>query len=253
MTSTELQRISFEIGKGLLESGAEIYRVEDSITRIYLAYGAQNVNVYAIPSAIITSFSYGDEPSVTHICRIHDRSTNLTRVDHLNALCRDICAYTPDFGSILERLHLIMRHDRYADWQVCIATGGTGFFFTRLFGGSMAEGICGLFTGLLLWMLTSFLGKIRTNPLFINIIGGLWVSTSGLLCYHFGLIPRYDTMIIGCMMFLVPGLPLTNAIRDLIAGDSITGITKFTEALLVAAGIAVGAALPFSLTGFMGG
>ena len=62
MTSSELQRISFEIGKGLLESGAEIYRVEDSITRIYLAYGAQNVNVYAIPSAIITSFSYQDEP-----------------------------------------------------------------------------------------------------------------------------------------------------------------------------------------------
>ena len=253
MTSAELQRISFEIGKGLLESGAEISRVEESITRIYLAYGAQNVNVYAIPSAIITSFSYDNEPSVTHICRIYDRSTNLTRIDHLNALCRDICAYTPDFGSIMERLQLIMRHDRYAGWQICAATGGTGFFFTRLFGGSMAEGLCGLVTGLILWVLTVSMGKIRTNPLFVNIIGGTWVSAAGLFCHHFGLIPHYDTMIIGCMMFLVPGLSLTNAIRDLIAGDSITGITKVTEALLVAAGIAVGAALPFSLIGIVGG
>ena len=253
MTSSELQRISFEIGKGLLESGAEIYRVEDSITRIYLAYGAQNVNVYAIPSAIITSFSYQDEPSVDHICRIHERCTNLSRVDHLNALCREICAHKLDYGAILERVHLIMSHDCYLPWQQCLATAGTGFFFTRLFGGSMAEGVCGCFICFLLWLLTTTIARLQGNPLFVNFAGGLWVSFAALFCHDIGLISAYDTVIIGSIMYLVPGLPLTNAVRDLISGDLITGISKLTEAMIVAAGIAAGAALPFSCGLFLGG
>lgn len=253
MTSAQLLTISVDIGKALLESGAEISRVEESIFRICAAYDAHAINVYAVPTAIITSFSREDDSPFTRVCRIHQRGTNLGRLDQLNALCRDICANPTDYKTIREQLELILRHSSYAGWQLCIATGGVGFFFTLLFGGGPAEAACAFVSCLLLWLLTTGMRKINANPLFINVIGGFWVALSGLLCYHFGWIPAYGTMIVGSIMFLVPGLPITNAIRDLIAGDSIAGITKFTEALLVAAGIAVGAALPLSFVGYFGG
>ena len=252
MTSTELISVSMDVGQKLLESGAEIYRVEESISRICRAYGAREVNVYAVPTAIVASMVREGENPMTRVSRIYHRSTNLGRLDQLNTLCREICCAPMEYAEICERLHLIDRHEIYRNWQLCLATGGVGCFFTLLFGGGWQEACCAFFTCLMLWVLTAAAGRIHTNTLFINLVGGFGVALSGLLCLRAGFIEQYDTMIIGSIMFLVPGLPITNAIRDLIAGDVVAGITKFTEALLVAAGIAVGAALPLGIAGLLG-
>lgn len=252
MTSAELITVSIDIGQRLLESGAEIYRVEESIFRICCSYGAQDINVYAVPTAIIASMARDGESPITRVSRIYHRSINLGRLDQLNALCRDICDFKMDYAEIRERMHLIEQHTAYQNWQTCLATGGVGCFFTLLFGGDIAEACCAFTSCMILWSLTTAAERIQANILFINIVGGFWAAFAGLVCHSLGWIVQYDTMIVGSIMFLVPGLPITNAIRDLIAGDFVAGITKFTEALLVGAGIAVGAALPLSIAGFWG-
>ena len=42
-------------------------------------------------------------------------------------------------------------------------------------------------------------------------------------------------------MLLVPGLAITNAIRDTIAGDYVSGVARAADAFLCAVAIAVGA------------
>lgn len=253
MSPTELITVSIDIGRRLLESGAEIYRVEESIVRMGRAYGAQDVQVYAVPTAIIASMDFGHDNPVTRVARIHRRSTNLGRLDQLNALCRHLCENRPDYEAIQERMHLIDRHSNFHGAALCLATGGSGLFFTLLFGGGPAEAVCSLGICLVLWCLTGSMERIHANALFVNVVGGCWAALAGLLCHRLGWVETYDTLFVGSIMCLVPGLPMTNAIRDLIAGDFVAGITKFTEALLVAAGIAVGAAMPLSLAGLLGG
>lgn len=253
MTSTELIEVSMNIGQRLLQCGAETYRVEDAIFRICKSYDATEINVYAVPTTIITSFTRNNEAPITRVARIHKRSTNLGLLDRLNTLCRDICREKLDYASIKERLHLIDVHTGYPKIMLCLATGGGAAFFTFLFGGGVIEAICSLTTCVILWYMIEYMNHIRTNKLFINIVGGFWIASTALLCYKLGIIKVYENMVIGSIMILVPGLVLTNAIRDLIAGDIVAGITKFTEALLVAAGIAVGAAVPFSFAGLLGG
>ena len=99
----------------------------------------------------------------------------------------------------------------------------------------------------------TFLQALPANLLFTNIIGGTWVAACAVICWKLHVIETYRAMIIGSIMFLVSGLPMTNAIRDLIAGDIMAGICKFTEALLVAVGIAVGVALPLGILAMIGG
>lgn len=251
MTSAQLISVSMDIGQRLLQCGAETYRVEEAIVRICKTYNATEIDVYAVPTAIIASFTRNNETPITRVARIYKRSTNLGLLDQLNTLCRDICREQMDYNSIKERLHLIDRHTGYPKYMLCLSTGGAAAFFTFLFGGKVIEAICSLITCMILWCFIEWMTKIRTNTLFINIVGGFWIASTALLCYKFGIINVYENMIIGSIMILVPGLVLTNAIRDLIAGDIVAGITKFTEALLVAAGIAVGAALPFSFAGLL--
>ena len=111
MTCNELIDISVDIGAALLENGAEIYRVEESIARICYAYGATETNIYAVPTAIIASFVRGNSHPVTRVLRIYRRGTNLGRLDQLNTLCREICATSMTYAQIRERLVCIL-HDK---------------------------------------------------------------------------------------------------------------------------------------------
>ena len=255
MTSAQLIAISVDIGQRLLESGAEIYRVEESISRICRAYGAQEANVYAVPTVIIASMVRGKEKPVTRVSRIYERGTNLGRLDQLNALCREICSAEEllSYDEIRERMHLIEQHSSYCSIELGLTNGLVGSLYTLLFGGGAAEAVCAFLTCVVLWLLTTGMGRIHVNTLFFNAVGGFWIASAGLAFYYGQLIEQYDTMIIGSIMLLVPGLQITNAIRDLIAGDFMAGMSRCTEALLVGAGIAVGAALPLSFVGLLGG
>lgn len=253
MTSNELIEISVDIGTALLENGAEIYRVEESIARICYAYGATEANIYAVPTAIIASFVRDQSQPVTRVQRIYRRGTNLGRLDQLNALCRDICFAPTSYEQVRVRLSSILRDNPFRSWQLCLATGGIGLFFTLLFHGTVTQAVCSFFTCLVLWGIMTVLQALPVNLLFSNVLGGAWVACCAVLCWKFHLIDTYRTMIIGSIMFLVPGLPMTNAIRDLIAGDIMAGISKFTEALLIAVGIAVGVALPLGILAVIGG
>ena len=91
MTAPELLGCALKLGRRLLECGAEIYRVEESIQRMCLAYGAQSADVYAVPTAIIATVQMDAEHVVTQTCRINQRGTDLNQVAALNALCRMVC------------------------------------------------------------------------------------------------------------------------------------------------------------------
>lgn len=64
-----------------------------------------------------------------------------------------------------------------------------------------------------------------------------------------GLYSNVDKVMIGSIMLLIPGIALTNALRDLFAGDTISGILRLLEALIQAGAIACG----FALAVFLGG
>lgn len=252
MTTTELIDTVMGIGQRLLETGAEIYRVEESIQRISEAYGAHAVGVYAVPTAIIVTIERAEESPVTRVCRIYHRGTNLDRLDRLNALSRALCTAPESYAAVQEKLRAIDHNPTYGTAAMAAACGGGAAFFTLLFGGSPTEGICAFFIGLILRLIILLLNRIRTNTLFENVVGGCWIAAAALMAQSIGVLTTYDKTIIGSIMLLVPGLPITNAVRDLISGDFVAGITKFTEALLIAAGIAVGVALPLGLTGLLG-
>ena len=85
-----------------------------------------------------------------------------------------------------------------------------------------------------------FLDKLDTNPLFKTFISACLSALAALALA--GLVPgtHSDTIIIGALMALVPGMIFTNAMRDIIAGDMVTGISRTTEAILIGVFIALG-------------
>lgn len=56
----------------------------------------------------------------------------------------------------------------------------------------------------------------------------------------FGLGQNPDKIIIGNIMLLIPGIALTTSLRDMINGDTISGLLGLSEAVLKALAIAIG-------------
>lgn len=239
MNIKRLNDITSEIGFLLLTHGAEIHRVEDTICRIAFAYGAQ-ADVFAIPTSLVVTITDSEGKTFTKTRRVYYRDINLDRVDELNSLARRICASTPDVDEILNALTVISQRPAYTLPQQLFAAALSSGSFAILFGGGLTEAIIATFTGIFVRWVGAIMEKRGGGSLLNNIIGGAICALSAKLAAQLLSSLNSDIVIISTLMLLVPGLSMTNSMRDLIAGDLVTGVMKGTEAMVVAVGIAVG-------------
>ena len=247
MTSDELLDTSTEVAYSLLESGAEIYRVEESVHRIFAAYGARNGYVFAIPTLLILSVENEEGRPLTEIRRLGSHGSDLCRVAACNDLCRRICRDKPAPQEILAALSRIRALPRYSLPLQVAATAAVGFGFTLLFGGSLADACCSLLCSAAVRLVLDRFGRLEVNSFFTTIVASFAAAALALLGVQVRLGANLDKIVIGTLLNLVPGVALTNVMRDIIAGDLIAGLTKLVEALLIATGIALGTGVALSL------
>ena len=242
MKLREIMDISATVGYHLMSSGAEIYRVEQSINYICRAYGLEDIHVFAIPSSIVITISDGKE-KLTETKRILTNSTNLEMVASLTNLSRYICDKKPDYDTIKSKIDVILKGPRYSNKTRYAAGMLIGFSFALFFGGNYYDSVIALIIGGIITFLMDFLDKIETNSFFVNVVCGCF---SGLIAYAVGAVSpifHADKIIIGVIMILVPGLAISNAMRDFIMSDTVAGLSRITNALLTAVGIAIGVAM----------
>ncbi|MCL1950400.1 MAG: threonine/serine exporter family protein [Turicibacter sp.] len=245
----DLLDVMGHLGKLMLENGAETYRVEDSIERVAKAYGVARVDVYAATTAIMITITTPDNRSLSRIKRIHKRSVNLDKVERLNRLCRETVSLTLDIDVVKETLKAINLRPDYSFIVDMLGYALTTSSFTLFFGGGLVDAAVSLFIGCVLKIVDTRLSKLGGNPFFITILDSASVSVLALLFLSIGAAHDLDAVIIGTIMPLVPGVALTNAVRDLMAGDLVAGQAKMTEAVLTATCIALGIGIPLSLGG----
>lgn len=246
MNNDQLLEITTEIGWRLLQSGAEIYRVEESIKRILAAYGFAEVEVFSIPSCILVTINDENGHALTRIKRNRSSSLDFDRIDKLNNLCRHVCTERPPLEQIRASLDAIMGKKDYSFWTRLFFTASISASFTLFYGGNFHDSFASFFIGILLFLLLSLLGHFGTNSFFQNIFGSALVAGLSVWTTAMGWTVNYDKMIIGTLMNLVPGIAITNVMRDILGGDLIAGIIKLVESLMVAVGIALGAGLAIS-------
>ena len=240
MTRDELLEISVTLGYMLLENGAEIYRVEESIARILQAYGIPNTEVFAIPTCIITTIVTSDGQTHTRMKRISTRGTNLGKVTSLNDMCRQICTTTPTYPQAKAELDRIRTGKLYSPKMQLLAAILTSFCFCIFYGGGLVDGLVAILCGLLMKLALNVMERFHTNQFFQYIAGSAIVTCVAFVCVQIGIGSMVDSIIIGTLMYLVPGVALTNSIRDIMAGDLLAGIAKLTEALMIAISLALG-------------
>lgn len=250
MNREESQKVlhcAMSIGELLHTSGAEAGRVEDTIRRICMAYGATRVDVFSITSTIVTTMFGEDFESCTQSRRVPPMKNDFSRLDKLNQLSRWICTNRPDPETIPERIEEIRSGRTYGFWtQLAIYFMVSGAF-TVFFGGNLKDMLASSVIGVILKCLEAFILKASLNSL----LTALLCSSAGGLLAHLSVLLRLgahvDLISIGNIMLFIPGVMFTNSLRDLFSGDTITGLIRCAESLLMAVIVALG----FTFAGFL--
>lgn len=237
----QLVALSTEVGHHLLESGAEIYRVEESVQRILEAYGAESGQVFVIPSCVIVSLCTPGGHPVTQLRRVRAVRTDIHLLEAYNGLCRRLCRERPAFPEAQEQVRKIqLDRVQYSFPATIGAYLLSTAAFSLFYGGTLRDGLCGGLCGGVICLCLTFMTRLGANAFFKTIAGA---AASALLAQFLtwtGLGQNVNFITIGALMALVPGVTFTNAIRDIMAGDLIAGISKVAEALLIGAAIALG-------------
>ena len=242
---TEVMQVATQAGHIMLENGAEIFRVEETMERITRHYGIDSGHFFVLSNGILTSGG----TRYSNVEFIPFKGAQLEKVVAVNRLSRTIEKGGCSIQEARERLAEIksMKAKPFLDQIMGSAIGSSGF--CAIFGGSILDCAASFFTGLLLYVFVLLVSRKGMSKIVTNILGSILATTLSVLFMRIGFGEHLGNMIIGSLIPLIPGVPFTNGIRDLANEDYIAGSTRMIDALTVFFCIAVGVALTFLVDG----
>ena len=236
-----------DIGEAMLQSGAENFRLEDSLYRMCKSYGFTRSDVFVIPSNIQITVETPEGDIITQIRHIESTDINFDRLDYLNNLSRYVCQNKPDEKKLREKyLEVMNREEQHPAVKYFAGVmGGTGF--AVFFGCGFMDAIVAVIVSLMIVVVGEWLSKRESNLMVYNMILSFLSEVIIILLVRLGIGSHAEWIMIGIVMLLISGLGVTNGIRDLLQRDFISGSLNIMNAFLGAAGIAFGIALAMLL------
>lgn len=246
----DLMNLSLYTGALLIQNGAESYRAEDTIERICKSVSnISNVSAYALPSAIFISMEFEGE-TLSNFRKITISDTNLYKIDRVNSFSRDFVSHDLSIKEAYDRLFEIDGTEENSK-KIYIGGGIAASFFSVLFGGDVKDFAASFFIGILISLVLEKLSYLKLSFFINNIICAFITSILAIICVYFGLGSNIDMIIIGVIMLLVPGVAITNSVRDIMSGEFITGAITMIKAFFIALAIAFGVGVGLKLMRFI--
>jgi len=242
-------------GEIMLKSGAEIYRVEDTIARICKAFNIDFVECFATTTGLFISIDSGDEDSDMHtfIKRIKGAEINLSRISAVNSFSRAFTSTDLSVDEGFAQLKAIGASPRYHVLLRLLGAVLIGAFFCPILRGAISDMlVSGAISGFT-FLITNVLARLGF-PDFIRIflsctsVAGMVLAASAM-----GLCSSISPIMVASTVIFLPGVAITNAARDLLSGDMLSGVARLAEACIAAVAIAGGIGIGIQIWLYGGG
>ncbi|WP_207893693.1 threonine/serine exporter family protein [Tepidibacillus fermentans] len=230
-------------GKLMLANGGETYRVEDTMLRIAQSFLEGEASSYVTPTGIFLTLQEENQQK-TKFIRIHLRSIDLNKVVLVNDISRKISDGLMTIDEAYEKLREIEQlNPLYPMWLKTLAAAISSGLFVLMFGGDWKDSFPAIIAGGIGFIIFVLLHDIAKVKFFAEIVTAFLIGLIVSVSTKMGFGTNLDKIIIGSIMPLVPGVLITNAVRDLMAGDLVSGLARGAEALLTALAIGTGIAV----------
>jgi uncharacterized membrane protein YjjP (DUF1212 family) len=230
---------ALDIGENILRCGGEPYRIEDTISRICLSYGAEFADIFALPTLIIANIRMADGTFSSQVRRVYQTNNNMYLLEKMNMISRAVCNKKISLDDVPLEIERAKQGKPFPN-ALCYLGGilGAGGFAV-FFGGNIYDAIVAAIAGVVVTFFnlhkTAFVNQM-IHSVFSSFVGAML----SLTLIYFGIGQNTDMILIGVIMLLIPGLAFGNAVRDLLFGDTVSGIMQLVQAVLIAVMVAFG-------------
>lgn len=233
----------------VLENGGETYRAEETVEHMCKGLGIEKADVLALPTGLMLTLALAEgQPAHTRLIRVRNRDTNLSRLDACNAVSRQVARGEMDAPAALAALQKINASPLPKRvWLVLFGALSAAFFGVML-GGHLEDFLVSLLCGLAIQSLLPVMKRWHVPAVLSGLFAGFLTAQMALLCnliYPIHLEPTIS----GAILPLLSGLATTNAIRDTIKGDLVSGSARISEAVLTAVLLAAGICIALAMWG----
>lgn len=248
---------AMEAGRILLQNGAEISRVEETMERICRYYGAETMDFFVLSNGIFTTGGYGTKQTYARVRHIPVSGARLDKVVAVNQLSREVEEgkyKTP--AEVKKKLEEISAMPEEKKWKRILASGIGSGFFCVLAGGNAADCLAAFIAGIVLYIYVVLLSEKYLGKILGNIFGGVIIVTVCVICLKLHIGDHLENIISGAIMPMVPGVAFANGIRDIADEDYISGAVRLLDAMLkffcIAIGVGAAVSVYQSMTGGIG-
>lgn len=238
-TETMLLETCILAGKILMENGAEMHRVEDTMNRILdKEHGEGEAVSFVMPTGIFVTTRYGNNIKMKRIVK---RRQNLEKIVEVNSLSRRFSVGELDVQQLHDLMHeLDASNIDFPLWLKILSSGLISGFMMLLFEGALQDLLVTMIIGTLGYCIYSVLIREIKVRFLQEFMATFLIAFTASVLNRAGLIVNIDTVIIGSIIILVPGIQIMNSIRDFLVGNTISGTVFMIEAMLIAAMIGAG-------------
>lgn len=243
MMDNQIMSAVLDVGEAMLTGGGEVSRIERMVTRMCQAYGTERVDVFSITSSMIVTVKLPGGEVLTQTRRIREWAIDFELLEELNRLAEKITEnpMTPEkIHRCLKDIHKKPDHERIF---ACVGAVFAASGFAVFFGGTWRDGLAAGILAFLYSVIDRGTNHSQMNRLVYCFLISLISGMIAILTVKSGIGENLDKIMIGGIMLVIPGVAMTNSIRDLLLGDVITGLLRLSESLLIAAGVAAGFAI----------
>ena len=238
------------LGEIMLKNGAETNRVEDAVHKLLKTTNMKHVEVVVMITSIVVTLSDPSMEHITAMSRIHERITNLNRVNLANLAVNKYCNSEIDLEELFHELKRIKKVNQYSNLIKGLALMLVPPSFTLMLNGTYIDGIASLICGILLAILNKIFSYIKINDFMKNSIIVIFATFLASLLSKL-INSDLQAVIVGVIMPYVPGVAITNAARDTFNADYMSGAARLLDALVQALAVALGAFIGLYTSNFL--
>lgn len=245
----EVMDFVMEVASVMILNGAEIFRIEETITHICNHYDVKEANAFVMSNGVFISAKINDKESYSGVKHIPLTNSHLGVITAINDLSRNICFGQTSLGEAKETLSIIKKMPMKPKWFRMLAAGYGSAGFCYLMGASFLDTCLVFVIAMLLYIFILFCEKHQLSKVIENTVGGGIACGICVVLYGItGNVLDFDLnkVIIGSILPMFPGLVFVNSVRDVANSDILSGIIKMTNALLVFVYVAIGVGVVLS-------
>lgn len=240
MDENLLLNLALDAGEIMLSAGAETHRVEDTMERILSVNKSIMPEAFATTTGIFAGVQGSLTGSRTRFKRIIHRAINLGKITRVNSMSRKFVAGKITIEEAFEEIAAIHALKDYPLGLTVTCHGVVSSCFTLMFSHNLTDSFASFFIGILLGAANRIMRKYKFSSFLVTLFGSILITVLSVLIHEITKVTNFDNTIIGALMLLVPGVAITNAVRDILEGNYITGNSRIAEAAITAVAIASG-------------